>query len=513
MARRIPSVWVFTFLCSAFPLIPGGQPCYADLRNISVTASSNPSAWNESQRVNNPFFNRIPAPFVVLPRDVHDVQRALQCAHENNLRVSIKAGGHGFGGYSAVGSNPTAAFALAFPNMTALALDEQALTMTVQAGVRWGDVYRALDNTNLVAVGGLCPSVGVAGYVQGGGVGAMSRRHGLALDNVLGFQMVTANGSDVVTVNATSTPDLFFALRGSGGGNFGVITEITLRLHVAPPSFTFSLLCYPFNATGGVYAAVAGMAGSGMPTDANVDVVVSPPDGAGFDGNVCAWGIVHGNITYSNATLAPLLPPYLSPLPPSADGSGSFIASYPAFEPMITQYGILHGYSEFSDEGYANKNCLLSNASLRVNGTAIAALVAATAAVTPSVCSLHWIQFGGAMAAVAPNATAFPWRSAAYMYQAICSFTNASTYTISNAFLNDFWTSIAPYCGDNAASTGAYVNFIDPFDTAVGWEHKYYGDNVDALRVIKQTWAPYGSTPLRFAQEIAPAAVVDSGHA
>lgn len=477
--------------------------CLAELRDIAVLPLVNASLYNETQRVNNPFFNRRAAPFVVLPRTTDDVARSLKCAYDNNLRVALKAGGHGFNGASAVGVD--GAFTIAFANMSSITLLNATLpdgsvvpAATVQAGVRWEEVYAAVDSHGLVAVGGLCPSVGVIGHFQGGGVGAMGRAAGLASDNVLSVTMVTANGSDVLTANATHNTDLFFALRGAGGSNYGAVVDVTLRLHPAPADgFTWSLLCYSGNevSSAAVLTAVAGIVNAGLPNNTNIDVIIAP---AGADGStpasVCVWAIAQGDAAYSNRTLAPLLPPALHPLP-----NASSVKSYNSFYPMISDYAIAHGYSEFSDEAYGSRNCLVSAASLAANASALIAATTALVAAAPPSCSLHWIQFGGVIAtAAAPNATAFPWRDAAYMSYAVCGFVDAPSYTVADAYLNDYAAATAPFCD------GSYVNFMDFSQTRQGFGLQYYGDNLPRLQAIKAAWAPAGATPLRFPQEIGP---------
>jgi hypothetical protein len=484
-------------------LLNPSPPCLAELRDMAVLPGD--PLYNVSQRVNNPLWNRILPPFVALPQTADDVQRALQCAAANGLEVAVKGGGHGFGGYSAVGSN--GAFVIAFTNMTRVTVASSGAnpsTVTASAGARWGDVYAALANTSSVVVGGLCPTVGVAGYVQGGGVGALSRAHGLAADNLLAATLVTANGSDVVSVTATSHPDLFFALRGSGGGNFGVLVDVTLAAHPAPPALTWSLLCYPPSAAPQVFSAAAG-AFLSFPSWASVDVVASPPTNAtSNDGSVCVWSIVQADQATSNRTLGPFLEN--EALAPLLLANASLVRSYSTFLEMTLEYAAAHGYSEFDDTPYASKNCLVMEEVLKSGGGpgVVANATSAAFAALPPSCSLHWIAFGGHLGAVPANETAFPWRDAALMIYAACGFTDARSYTLSDAYLNDFkriYT--APACAPHNAS---YVNFLDPTQTAPGWGEQYYMGNLPRLMAVKEAWAPAGRTPLRFAQEIGPGA-------
>jgi FAD/FMN-containing dehydrogenase len=490
-----------TAASAGFAAPADGPPCFDELRDIAVTAATNEPLFNVSTRVNNPWFGWRPAPFVVLPRPdalAADVARALSCAASANLTVAVKCGGHGFGGYSAVGAS--GAFVIAFTNATGVedaSTPDGGAAVRVQAGARYSDVYAFLNDTDLpggpyVAVGGLCPSVGVAGHVSGGGIGPRGRVHGLASDNLLGFTLVTANGSSVVAANATHNEDLFWAVRGSGGGNFGVLVDLTLRVHPAPPAFTWSLLCYPAADAGAVLAAVAALA-PGLPRQANVDVVVDASPG----GSACAWSVAGTDAATSNATLAPLL------ALPSLAANASLVRQYARFWDMLSDYAVAHGYSPFSDTPYRSKNCLVGAPTLAANGSAFAAATAALLATSPPACSQHWIQFGGAVADVAPNATAFPWRSASYMAYSVCSFNDSASYTVADAYLDDWLAAMTPFCDHGAT----YINFLDSTQTYPGFGSLYYGANGARLLEIKKRWAPPGATPLQFAQEISPLAV------
>ena len=113
------------------------------------------------------------------------------------------------------------------------------------AGANSGDVYKALEKTNFVAVGGCVPAVGIGGYILGGGYSMLSRAYGgLACDMVEEFTMVTADGDQVVKVTKNKNEDLFCALKGGGGGNFGVLVDVTLKLSLRPKQFIWTNMRY-----------------------------------------------------------------------------------------------------------------------------------------------------------------------------------------------------------------------------------------------------------------------------
>ena len=97
--------------------------------------------------------------------------------------------------------------------------------ITVQSGANWGDVYSAVDNSGYIVVGGCVPAMGIGGYILGGGYSMLSRGR-LACDSAISFTMVTADGEEVVEATTTVNEDLFWGLRGGGGGNFSVLVDV-----------------------------------------------------------------------------------------------------------------------------------------------------------------------------------------------------------------------------------------------------------------------------------------------
>ena len=186
-----------------------------------------------------------PSAFVVRARDAEDVAAAVRFAATHRLRLVVKGGGHSFNG----GSNAPDSLLIWTRDMDAVTLHDAFTPLgsgaaavpavSVGAGCVWGHVYAAVTpGAGRYVQGGGCTTVGVAGLVQGGGFGSFSKRYGLAAASLLEAEVVTADGQ-VRVVNAGRDPDLFWALKGGGGGTFGVVTRLTLRTHDLPATFGF----------------------------------------------------------------------------------------------------------------------------------------------------------------------------------------------------------------------------------------------------------------------------------
>jgi FAD/FMN-containing dehydrogenase len=166
---------------------------------------------------------------VTSPQMVSDV---LNWCLDYDVPFAIRGGGHSYAGYSS-GRD----LVIDMGGMTAISYNDADETVTVEAGALNGDVYQALAAKGRTITHGRCPSVGVAGYLLGGGIGFNMRRFGMGCDAVLGSSLVTADGA-LRHLSAESEPDLFWATRGGAGGNFGISTSFTLKTHAADERLT-----------------------------------------------------------------------------------------------------------------------------------------------------------------------------------------------------------------------------------------------------------------------------------
>jgi FAD/FMN-containing dehydrogenase len=194
--------------------------------------------YDEARTVFNVMIDRRPA-VIAQCVDEDDVVRAVRFGRELDLNIAVRGGGHSVAG-SALNDN---GLVVDLRHMRAVTVHPGAEAVRVMGGATMSDLDRATQPHGLATTGGRASTTGVGGFVLGGGTGWLDRWCGLAVDNLLGVELVTAD-AERIHANADENPDLFWALHG-GGGNFGIATAITLKLHELPDFAIALLLCLP----------------------------------------------------------------------------------------------------------------------------------------------------------------------------------------------------------------------------------------------------------------------------
>jgi FAD/FMN-containing dehydrogenase len=191
--------------------------------------------YDEARAVYNAMIDRRPA-LIARCADPDEVATVVRFARDRGMLLAIRGGGHNGGGLGTVDDGVV----LDLSPMREVSVDPSARTVRVSGGCQWGDVDRATNAHGLATPSGIISTTGVGGLTLGGGLGHLTRKCGLAIDNLLEAEMVLASGEQV-RASADEHPDLYWAIRG-GGGNFGVVTSFLFRLHdvgnvVAGPTF------------------------------------------------------------------------------------------------------------------------------------------------------------------------------------------------------------------------------------------------------------------------------------
>ncbi|HWO73189.1 MAG TPA: FAD-binding oxidoreductase, partial [Dehalococcoidia bacterium] len=197
--------------------------------------------YDTARKVWNGMIDRHPV-VIVRATGNADVIAAVNYARQEGLAVSVKGGGHSAAG-TAVGEG---ALMIDLSLMRGVHVDPERRTARVQGGATWGDYDRECQVFGLGSTGGVISTTGVGGLTLGGGIGWLMGKHGLAIDNLVSVDVVTADGK-VVTASESENEDLFWALRG-GSGNFGVVTSFEFRLQPVGPMVTGGLVAWPIDA-------------------------------------------------------------------------------------------------------------------------------------------------------------------------------------------------------------------------------------------------------------------------
>jgi FAD/FMN-containing dehydrogenase len=442
----------------------------------------------------DPRFDDINPAAVAYCASATDVQRCVDFARVHAVAPVARCGGHSYAGYS---SGPGLVVDVTPMHSVSVsrAKGSSSIQAVVGAGTLLVDLYDQLAQAGALVPGGSCPTVGISGLALGGGVGVVGRKYGLTCDAVESVQVVTADGR-VLTCDAGTNENLYWACRGGGGGNFGVVTSFTFRASPVPALALFTL---------------------DWPWSAAADVL-----GAWF-----AWQHAGPDELWSNCQLLS------DGGTPQVRTAGCFVGSSASLESLVAMLVAAVGgqptYRFVGPEQYLHAmlveagcesldvaQCHLTTQSPtgtldRAASVASSAFVsvlpppAGIEAFVTAVDDLHqtlpslgggvvFDALGGAINAVRPADTAFVHRNAISGIQAsVATGTSVAAVSQGRAWLAHFATVATDYVDGSA-----YQNYIDP--TLVDWQNAYYGANFPRLVSVKATYDP--DDVFHFAQSI-----------
>jgi FAD/FMN-containing dehydrogenase len=418
------------------------------------------AGYDDARRLWNGLIDRRPA-VIARCRDTADVVRAVNAAREHGVELSIRGGGHNVAGLALVDDGLT----VDLSEMRGIDVDAPRRRARVGPGATWAEVNAATQEHGLAVTGGVISTTGIAGLTLGGGLGWLMGVHGLAADNLVSAEVVTADGR-VLTATDDDHADLFWALRG-GGGNFGVVTSFEYRLHPVGPTVTGGLLVHPFDVAGDLLrffrdftaelpdelSVFAGLIhapdGSGTPLAGLVICHIGPPEQAERDlAPVRAWG------TPALAQLGPM---------PYAAVNAMLDDAYPPGSLNYWRSSFMDGLSD----------------------AAIDTVVERFAACPSPMTAALFEHFHGAVTRIDPDATACPHRDPGYNFVVTSVWAEPATSEANVAWTRETFDAMRPFFADRR-----YLNYLAEDEAGDPQSRAVHGANHDRLRQVKRAYDP-----------------------
>ncbi|MGI8977335.1 MAG: FAD-binding oxidoreductase [Thermomicrobiales bacterium] len=436
--------------------------------------------YDRAREVYNAMIDRRPA-LIAQCTDVSDVIAAVNFGREHGLLVAIRGGGHSGPGLGVCEGG----LVIDLSMMKGVRVDLAQRTARVAGGCTWADVDHATHAFGLATPSGLISTTGVGGLTLGGGIGHLSRKCGLAIDNLLEADMVLANGR-FVTVSASEHPDLFWAIRG-GGGNFGVVTSFVFKLHPIDTVYGGPMF-WPLEKSAEIMHWYRDFI-THAPNDMNGffafhTVPAGPPFPEHLHGQkMCAivWCYT-GPPDQEEAIFSPIRAKFGSP---AIDFAGP--VPYPALQSMFD--GIYPpGYQWYWKADFVNE----------LSDEAIAEHITFASTMPTPWCGMHLYPIDGAAGRKDQGETAWNYRGAKWGQVMVGVSPDPADNPEAIAWTRAYWEALHPH-----SAGGAYVNMMmDSTDEGQDRVRASYGANYDRLAAIKATYDP--SNFFRVNQNIEP---------
>jgi len=435
--------------------------------------------YEQARTIWNAMIDRRPA-LVVRAVGAGDVIQAVDLARAHGLVLAIRGGGHNIAGNAVCEQG----LMIDLSPMKSVRIDPHGRTARVEPGVTLGEFDREAQTFGLATPLGINSTTGVAGLTLGGGFGWLSRKHGLTIDNLLGADVVTADGK-LVHANDRENPDLFWAIRG-GGGNFGVVTSFEFELHPVGPEVLAGLIVHPFSRARELLDGYRRFVAD-APPELTVWVVMrkAPPlpfVPQEFHGKeVLIFALCYaGDIEKGKKAVAPLQ----ALGKPIADvvGPTPFAGWQTAFDPLLTP---------------GARNYWKSHDFVTLSDGAINTMLDFVGRLPSPDCEVFVGNLGQAVNRVPVDATAYPHRNVEFVLNVHTRWNDAAQDQECVGWARQLFDKMAPY-----ATGGVYVNFM-PEDESQRVRTGAYGPNYDRLARLKGKYDP--KNLFRQNQNIVPA--------
>ena len=430
----------------------------ASLRGELLLAGS--PGYDDARRVFNAMFDRRPA-LIARCWGAGDVKNAVDFARGNDLLVAVKAGGHSISGKSACEGG----FTIDLAPMRGVRVDPAAKRARAQGGALLGDLDSECQQFALATTAGTVSHTGVGGLTLGGGVGRLARRFGMTCDNVLSFDVITADGA-FRRASADENPDLYWGLRG-GGGNFGVVTSFEYRLHDLGPKVLAGQVAWP-PAQARDLVDFYGAFSAAAPNELSVDLLTFAR--AGMPPTVTVTFCYSGDLAEGERVLAPLLAfgaPTRSRMAP---------IDYAALQRL--------GDSTYGSQQYYSGGGMLPELSQGAVDILLDRLdtLAGEIRGADRGMMIGFQLVGGAIAEPAPDAMAYPHRTTKYDFVLASAWTDPGDSEANVAHMRGLNAMMKPH------TIGAYSNFQGDEDDLAAL--RAYRGNLERMVALKNRYDP-----------------------
>jgi len=434
--------------------------------------------YDEARRIWNASIDRRPA-LIVRPGTVDDVAAAIRFGREHDLPIAVRGGSHSVAGHSTCDDG----LVIDLVMMKAIEVDPQARRARVGGGTVWGEVDAATQAHGLAVTGGLISSTGVGGFTLGGGIGWLQRKLGLACDNLVAADVVTADGT-TLRASADDDRELLWGLRG-GGGNFGVVTSFEFDVHPVGPTVDAGMIVWPGERAAEVLTAYAALQPHAPDELMLVAVLrLAPPapflpEDAHGKPMIAVAGMHIGGEEAASRDLAPLR------------DLGGTLADIFQPRPYAEMQKLLDGSWTPGFQNYWKAEYLTG-----LPSGAIDTLVEALGTITSPLSDFKVPYLGGAMSRVGEDDTAYGHRGAPFIVNINTRWESGGDDDGHVAWTRALWDALQPH-----SSGGTYTNFTSE-DDAHRVKDSYGEAKYARLQTLKRRFDP--DNVFRLNQNIQP---------